>query len=205
MAPTRDRAGGVTVAEEQLLQSLFAEHAGPLLVYVLRLTHGDRQRAEDVVQETLLRARRHPEVLDPARHELRPWLYRVARTLALRARPTEVGDEALASVPADDQSDAVRIYHMRDLNQRTAQVIQEINDHGKPALVTRHGRLVALITPMLGQGIEGRLIQAALEAQEATTERLLGEQSQPLRSTEELAAELGVRLRPYKEDRDVSE
>jgi len=109
--PTRshNRADGVTVAEEQLLRSLYAEHAGPLLSYVLRLTDGDRQRAEDVVQETLLRAWRHPEALDPARGGLRPWLCTVARNIvvdgarARRARPTEVGDEALASVPAEDQ------------------------------------------------------------------------------------------------------
>ena len=38
---------------------LYEEHAGPLLMFVLRLTGGDRQRAEDIVQETLLRAWRN--------------------------------------------------------------------------------------------------------------------------------------------------
>lgn len=38
------------------MRALYREHAGPLLAYVLRLVAGDRQRAEDVVQETLIRA-----------------------------------------------------------------------------------------------------------------------------------------------------
>ncbi|CAM5251322.1 hypothetical protein SFUMM280S_03241 [Streptomyces fumanus] len=40
--------------DEELMRALlYREHAdGPLLAYVLRLVAGDRQRAEDVVQET---------------------------------------------------------------------------------------------------------------------------------------------------------
>src|SRR4051794_9464527 len=45
--------------DEALMRPLYAEHAGPLLTFVLRLTGGDRQRAEDIVQETLLRAWRN--------------------------------------------------------------------------------------------------------------------------------------------------
>ncbi|HEY6738778.1 MAG TPA: sigma factor, partial [Actinopolymorphaceae bacterium] len=63
------------------MRALYAEHAGPLFGYVLRLVRGDRQRAEDVVQETLVRAWRHPEALDPARGPLRAWLATVARNI----------------------------------------------------------------------------------------------------------------------------
>jgi RNA polymerase sigma-70 factor (ECF subfamily) len=96
-------------ADEELVQGLYREHAGPLIGYVLRLTGGDRQRAEDVVQETLLRAWRHPEALLRAGDSPRGWLCTVARHLVIdgarfrRARPPEVGEAALASVPADDQ------------------------------------------------------------------------------------------------------
>lgn len=101
----------VAVSEEQdsVLRALFEQHAGPLLSYALRLTGGDRGRAEDVVQETLLRAWRHPESLDPDRGPVRSWLFTVARNVAVdahrarRARPTEVSDEALAVVPAADE------------------------------------------------------------------------------------------------------
>lgn len=90
------------------MRALYAEHAGPLFGYALRLT-GDRQRAEDIVQETLLRAWRHPEALDGA--PVRPWLFTVARNLvvdaarARKARPPEVGDAALQAVAASDEID----------------------------------------------------------------------------------------------------
>ena len=45
----------------------------------MRMTDGDRQRAEDIVQETLLRAWLHPEAI--AERPARPWLFAVARNL----------------------------------------------------------------------------------------------------------------------------
>ena len=50
-------------SDEALVRAVYAEHGGALFGYVLRLVAGDRQRAEDIVQETLLRAWRHPEAL----------------------------------------------------------------------------------------------------------------------------------------------
>lgn len=99
----------ISPAEDAALRTLYEQHAAPLLSYALRLTGGDRGRSEDIVQETLLRAWRHPQALDPARGPVRSWLFTVARNVAVdahrarRARPTEVGDEALAVVPAVDE------------------------------------------------------------------------------------------------------
>jgi RNA polymerase sigma-70 factor, ECF subfamily len=99
----------VSPAEDAAIRLLYEQHAAPLLAYALRLTAGDRGRAEDIVQETLLRAWRHPQALDPARGPVRSWLFTVARNVAVdahrarRARPNEVGDEALAVVPAVDE------------------------------------------------------------------------------------------------------
>src|SRR3954451_90267 len=96
-------------AEDSALRQLSEQHAGPLLSYALRLTGGDRGRSEDIVQETLLRAWRHPEALDPDRGPVPSWLFTVVRHAAVdahrarKARPTEVGDEALALVPAADE------------------------------------------------------------------------------------------------------
>ena len=43
--------------------------------FSLKLTLGDKQRAEDIVQETLVRAWRHPEVVGNGRRAIRPWLF----------------------------------------------------------------------------------------------------------------------------------
>ncbi len=66
----------------QLLRVLYDEHAAPLWAHVVRLT-GDRAFAEDVVQETLLRAWRHPRVLDQSETSARAWLFTVARNLVI--------------------------------------------------------------------------------------------------------------------------
>ena len=94
------------------MSQLFDQHGGPLLAYALQLTAGDRQRAEDVVQETLLRAWRHPEALAPERGSPRAWLRTVARNIAFddyrarQARPREVGIE-LADRAPEQGDDAI--------------------------------------------------------------------------------------------------
>ena len=84
----RNRAAGDPkpahkVSDEELVRALYAEHAAALLRFTLRMTDGDRQRAEDIVQETLLRAWLHPEAI--AERPARPWLFAVARNLAVDA------------------------------------------------------------------------------------------------------------------------
>jgi RNA polymerase sigma-70 factor (ECF subfamily) len=91
------------------MRTLYERHAPALFGFVLRLVDGDRARAEDVVQEALLRAWRHPEALSSEHGDVRPWLFTVARRLvvdgqrARRSRPQEVGAvPALEAVPADN-------------------------------------------------------------------------------------------------------
>jgi RNA polymerase sigma-70 factor (ECF subfamily) len=103
------RSSDSATSDDGLVRTLYAEHAGPLLRYALHLTSGDRQRAEDIVQETLLRAWQHPDAI--AERPPRPWLFAVARNLAVdayrarKARPREVGEAALELIPAPDEAD----------------------------------------------------------------------------------------------------
>jgi RNA polymerase sigma-70 factor (ECF subfamily) len=66
-----------------LMQQLHDEHAAALWGYSLRLTGYDRGRAEDVVQETLLRAWRNFAALDESHGSVRAWLFRVARNIVI--------------------------------------------------------------------------------------------------------------------------
>jgi RNA polymerase sigma-70 factor (ECF subfamily) len=69
-------------AEAALMKALYDEHAGALWRYALRLTR-DASRAEDVVQETLLRAWQHPEVVGDTERSARAWLFTVARNMII--------------------------------------------------------------------------------------------------------------------------
>ncbi len=71
--------------EAAMMRVLYNEHATALWRYALRLT-GDRARAEDVVQETLLRAWRHPEVTADEDRSARAWLFTVARNMIIDER-----------------------------------------------------------------------------------------------------------------------
>lgn len=51
------------------------------------------------------------------------------------------------------------LYTMRELNQNTARVMDEINRSGRPAAITKHGRFVALITPLGDAAIESVVLR----------------------------------------------
>jgi RNA polymerase sigma-70 factor (ECF subfamily) len=100
------------VDAETLIRALYAEHGRSLLAYATRLT-GDRAAAEDVVQETLLRAWKHADDLSTGRGSVRGWLLTVVRNLvtdrarARAARPAEVADVDDTPPVESDHSDAV--------------------------------------------------------------------------------------------------
>ena len=100
-AGTRPAAGAqrAPTAADDAMREVWRRHENAIMSLAVKLTLGDRQRAEDIVQETLLRAWRHPEVVGDGTREIRSWLFTVTRRVAIdmwRARSrheTEVMDE----------------------------------------------------------------------------------------------------------------
>ena len=106
-----------TESGDALVRRLYLEHGGLLLGYLTRLT-GDRQQAEDVLQETLIRAWRHRPRTTSEFGSVRGWLITVARNIvtdqarARAARPREVGepqDRAGGTDPAEVVTTAVAL------------------------------------------------------------------------------------------------
>ncbi|MBK8020529.1 MAG: RNA polymerase sigma factor [Chloroflexi bacterium] len=91
--------------ESAALEELVARHYDALTGYLYRLLHGDRSLAQDMVQETFLRALRGIRLYQPAR-PFKPWLYAIATNLArdhyqrADTRRTEAMPEADDSQPA---------------------------------------------------------------------------------------------------------
>jgi RNA polymerase sigma-70 factor, ECF subfamily len=97
---------------DAFVRELYADHGDFLIAFVLRLTGGDRHWAEDVVQETMVRAWRHAgQLLDGVHRSMLPWLTTVARRIvsndrrSRRARPHEVDDTMLEVAMVHDDTE----------------------------------------------------------------------------------------------------
>jgi RNA polymerase sigma-70 factor (ECF subfamily) len=129
-------------SEAALMQQLHDEHAAALWAHCLRLTDWDRDRAEDLVQETLLRAWRHRSVLGP-RPGVRAWLFTVARNIVIdewRTRRAR-SELSVAEVPEgeepDDRTDQllqswVVAEAVTTLSPEHRAVLYECYYHGRP-------------------------------------------------------------------------
>ncbi len=100
----------VGTTDADLLRALHDRYGCALWTYAVGLTGGDHARAQDVVQETLLRAWRQQVVLDETGGSARGWLFTVARRIAIdewraaRRRPELVTDR-LPERPVEDGTD----------------------------------------------------------------------------------------------------
>jgi len=139
-------------ADAALVRALHDAHAGALYSFCLSYT-GDPQRAEDIVQEVLVRAWRHAATLREDSRPVRPWLMSVARNLltdahrAEQARPTLAAEGTAArSMPGrDDIGRAVESWTM-------AEALGRLSLQHREVLVQAHwmGRFVGEIADVLG-------------------------------------------------------
>jgi RNA polymerase sigma-70 factor, ECF subfamily len=106
---TGTTAGPAGPVADELLRAVHATHGTALHRYVARMT-ADDARAQDVVQETLLRAWSHPEVLERPEGSVRAWLFTVACRLVVDdlRRAHHRRELASARLPEHGESDATQ-------------------------------------------------------------------------------------------------
>ncbi len=91
-------------ADSEAMREVWQRHGAVLMKFALRLTRGDKQRAEDIVQEALVRAWRHPEVVGSGQQPIRSWLFTITRHVAIdmwraRSRTEEILDDEYDNLP----------------------------------------------------------------------------------------------------------
>jgi RNA polymerase sigma-70 factor, ECF subfamily len=92
---------------EMFVSELYREHGVALKFFVMRLNAGDRHSAEDIMQETMLRAWSNADSLRGSDRSIRPWLFTVARRLVIdanRQRDTRPHEVRYPSAASEDMS-----------------------------------------------------------------------------------------------------
>ncbi len=91
-------------------EDIYTEQSPALRRFLLGYTNGEPYGAEDLLQETMLRAWRRIDSLPTDDKELRTWLFTVGRRVAIdaarrrKARPIEVGLPAAANMDRPDET-----------------------------------------------------------------------------------------------------
>jgi RNA polymerase sigma-70 factor, ECF subfamily len=133
------------------IRELYSHHAKALHGYVERFCP-DPTSADDIVQETLIRAWRHLPQLTADDRPVRPWLFRVARNLltdaarAARARPVTAPAE-----PPEMARDDAGLDQILD-RELVAEALQHLSPAHRIMLVETfyHDRTLATVARRLG-------------------------------------------------------
>ena len=152
------------MGDSQAFRELVERHSRGLYRLAFRMT-GRREDAEDVVQETFLRAHRQLHRFE-ARANVGTWLYRIAVNCsydALRARPKRemaplegVVEQATQGAETRDAApDQNRLVFSAQVRARVAQTLDTLTPVERAAFVLRHveGRSIDEIRRALGLSV----------------------------------------------------
>jgi RNA polymerase sigma-70 factor (ECF subfamily) len=138
--------GDLARDSEEMVTQLYIDHGSFVLSYVNGLLK-DRHLAEDVVQETMLRAWRHCAQFSTEKGSVRGWLTKVAHNIAMdkirmrKSRPAEVSAEAAPEALVEDHADVVvTAVHVRQALARLSpgqrEVLEQVYLNGLTARET---------------------------------------------------------------------
>lgn len=145
-------AGRDASSDDALVRAVYEQHGQAVLAYATKLT-GDRAAAEDVLQETLMRAWRHSEVLVNGKGSVRAWLLTVAgrivadRARAMAARPKEVAESP--AQPPMERDHADRVINSMDVFE----AVQKLSKQHREVIVHLYFRGCSLLETSEALGV----------------------------------------------------
>ncbi len=145
-------AGGPPRADGESMNQLWRINGTSLMRFALKLTLGNKHRAEDIVQETLVRAWRHPEVIDGHAETIRPWLFTVARNVAIDLwRMQSRRDDVIEDRPIDRPNPVQDIDQAMTAMEVRAALAELTPEHRQVVVEVYYlGRSVAEIAELFG-------------------------------------------------------
>ena len=133
------------------VRELYSQHVTALYNYVQRFCP-DRSSADDIVQETFIRAWHHLPQLSADDRPIRPWLFRVARNLLTDAnRASQSRPVMVEAQPDDDARDDTGLDQILD-RQLVSDALQHLSPAHRTVLVETfyHGGTLATVARQLG-------------------------------------------------------
>jgi RNA polymerase sigma-70 factor (ECF subfamily) len=143
-------------SDDALIRAVYEQHGQAVLAYATKLT-GDRAAAEDVLQETLVRAWRHSEVLVNGQGSVRAWLLTVANRIVVdRVRARAARAWEVAESPADAPMERDHADRVID-SMEVFEALQKLSEEHR-----------AVIVQLYFQGASLREVSTALGVPEGT-------------------------------------
>jgi RNA polymerase sigma-70 factor (ECF subfamily) len=148
--------------DSEAFRALVEQHSRSVFRLAFRMT-GNEQDAEDVVQESFLRAYRQLGRFE-SRANFGTWLYRIVSNCSVdlmrskQARHDQVRgdslDEAAVNLPAADVPGPERIAQSAEIERRVQDALRELSPLERAAFTLRHyeGRSIDEISATLGLG-----------------------------------------------------
>ena len=152
MSATTHAPGGELPGDpDAAIRQLYSHYAKALHAYVEQFCP-DRASADDIVQETFIRAWRHLPQLSADDRPIRPWLFRVARNLlidadrAARSRPMAIQAQPVEEAGTDSGLDQVLD------RQLVSAALEHLSPAHRTVLVETfyHGGSLATVAHQLG-------------------------------------------------------
>lgn len=142
-----------TTLDRDTLAELYRLHGPFLHAFLLKRNNGDVHLAEDILQETFLRAWRTPRLAQDPEHA-RPWLVTVARNIIIdryrksNRRPVEMADVDLSELVHDHDRPDERVVTTLAL----ADAVAKLSDNRRDVVVQLYvyGRSTTETSGLLG-------------------------------------------------------